>query len=330
MNRRSIPVFFSTDNNYAVPTYIAAYSMLKNCQDDFVIKIFVLVSEDFSKYNIDLLESLTKQFSFMELMIIDDFDSFRDFETNNQRISAATMYKLLIPNIVEQFHDMRFDKCIFLDSDIVVEGNIADLFNNDLDENYIGGVRDRLLSGEGQRELGDKLKLPSFDNYVNAGVLLFNIKEFRSHIGLSKALEEAGYRKDFPYNDQDALNTVCYGRIKVLPLKFNINTFCLHDRDPEFYAQYGLSNIIDARKNPVIIHYNTRKKPWMLKHIPMAGKWWKYVRMQDKKIKELYLRPFLTDNRAPLFDSFIEGLKTFLIYMGIYNQFKKAFKSRHV
>ena len=88
--------------------------MLINCQEESHIKMYVLTTEDFSDRNIKLLESLKKRFPSLELKIIRMMKCFRGFRTNNERISVATMYRLLIPRVISQVRDENFQKCIYL------------------------------------------------------------------------------------------------------------------------------------------------------------------------------------------------------------------------
>ena len=296
--------------------------MLINCQEESHIKMYVLTTEDFSDRNIKLLESLKKRFPSLELKIIRMMKCFRGFRTNNERISVATMYRLLIPRVISQIRDENFQKCIYLDSDVIVEGDITELFQTDINGYYVGGVRDRYYADESQINIKKKVQLLSLKNYINAGVLLLDVSEIHKD-GMSQKLEIEGRCSDYPLNDQDVINSVFYEKIKILPLKFNINSSCLYQRSFEFYEKYGRQEIYEARRKPVIIHFNTWKKPWVNSGVLLASKWYKYIRMQDEDIMRQYIRPFLRVNRASTQERIVETGRTMLMYLGIYNLLRR-------
>ena len=294
MESSFIPVFLSTDNNYAAAAYIALYSLLCNYGGGEGIRVYVLTPDDFAAENQSMLRSLSGSFPFADVRIIPMGSSYASVKINTAYISTATMYRLLIPRLVKELGDADIEKCIYLDSDLVVEEDISELFHIDMEDCCIAGVRERAISDKKMEEL----QIPSLDQYVNAGVLLMNLKEIE-HCGLAKSLEDAGYRDDFRHNDQDAVNRVFYGKTKLLPLRFNAINQYLND-EAENVQAYGSAAIQEAKENPLIIHYLLKRKPWSYKRVPMEDAWWKYVKMQDRDTLRLYIRPFLKDHRLPL------------------------------
>ena len=329
MNKSFIPVFFCADNNYAIPAYIALYSLLQNYKGNLRVKAFVLVSKDFSAKFKRLLKKLSDRYDFFEITIISAPDIYDSVSINCAHVSTATLYRLLIPRILNEI-DSSIEKCIYLDSDIVVEGDIAELYDVDIEGYYIGGVRDRALSCdemigiEGYKKICKKLGIPTLNNYINAGVLLMNLKEIKEK-RIDGKLENTGYRNDFPYNDQDVINTVCYSKIKTLPLKFNAMTTCLNHNGRYFYEQYGRENILEALQNPVILHYILKRKPWSCSNLLMAENWWKYVKMQDAEIMQEYIQPFLLAQKVSVHDWVREAAKKATIKMGVYNLVRDAY-----
>ena len=192
MENSFIPVFLSTDNNYAAAAYIALYSLLCNYGGGGEIRAYVLTPDDFAAKNQSMLRSLTGSFPFADVRIIPMGSSYASVKINTAYISTATMYRLLIPRLVKELGDADIDKCIYLDSDLVVEGDISELFHIDMEDCCIAGVRERAISDKKMEEL----QIPALDQYVNAGVLLMNLKEIE-RCGLAESLEDAGYRDDF-------------------------------------------------------------------------------------------------------------------------------------
>ena len=132
-------------------------------------------------------------------------------------VSVASMYRFLIPQLLE------IDKCIYLDSDIVVNMDIAELWRIELGEKIFGvvpeaynGVRTEmalLLVGDGYVKKED---------YFNAGVLLMNLKLLRDkaefiNVGIKFYNEHPQYGNF----DQDILNYLFAAESLKLPAKFN-------------------------------------------------------------------------------------------------------------
>lgn len=322
MSEPSIPVFFSTDNNYAVPCYIAIFSLLHNYRGDQKISIILLTTGGFSDKNKSLIQSLSGKFRFAEIRILDMGNVYETVNINNSYISVATMYRLLIPRLAGEYFDDTVEKCVYLDSDVVVEGDIQALFNIDLEGYCIGGVRERTASWLDLPERQNTLGIPSLKNYINAGVLLINLKEIKLR-GLADKLEATGYRDDFPSHDQDAINAVCYDKIKVLPLKYNAINWYLYDETMDNIENYGLSNIREARKEPLIIHYIVSPKPWSCKDIPMAKAWWKYANMQDDDVIKDYIAPYIKEHKLPLRVRIKEKIRKIIIALGLYTTVRK-------
>ncbi|MBR2992898.1 MAG: glycosyltransferase family 8 protein [Clostridiales bacterium] len=291
----NIPIFLATDNNFTVPTYVTLYSLISNYNGTNNVDVYVLTDNNFSTDNEDFLMKLSS--NYFKINIIRIENEYDIVTPNLSFITRTTMYRLLIPRIVNQFNNPNLNKCIYLDSDIIVEGDITELYNIDVNGFYVAGVKDRAISNNRNDELRNILNVPSLANYVNAGVLLFNISEINKQ-GVVEKLELAGYRNDYPYNDQDAINAEFYGKIKNIPLRYNAINIYLYDNKSDTYEQYGMDNLVEARKSPLIIHYISDKKPWIYKNTPLAEAWWKYVYMQDKKEKQIIFQ-FVKARKIP-------------------------------
>ena len=328
MNEKIIHIFLSTDNNYSVPAYITLYSLIYNYRGNNNVNAYILTSGDISPENRQLLSTLSDNNSKFEISIVDMKDAYNGVTFKLDHISHAAMYRLMIPRIAEQLQ-LEADICIYLDTDIVVEGDISELYTlgESLGDFYFAGVLDPSLFDKTQADNNVRLGIPAMDQYINSGVLLINMKQIRKD-GLCNALEEAGYREDFFYKDQDAINSVCYGGIRPIPLKYNMMRQFFYHNDQyfsEIYSKlYGRDNAFEAKREPVIIHFIDRQKPWTHRTILMADKWWKYVGMQEKETIRNYITPFAAAHRAPVSDRFFETTKSVLSHMGIYDMIGKA------
>ncbi len=177
-------------------------------------------------------------------------------------ISAGAYYRFFIPKIFSGI----YDKALYLDCDLVVLDDVAQLFDYDLGDNLLAASHDYgfMFSRTIGQSVMKKLGLAQPQNYFNSGVLLFNIKQFEKEDTFA-ALFSCLRRVKTPIcHDQDILNIVCEGRVFFLSEAWNCkqhiidNMIILKDKlAPELY-----DDALAASKKPSILHYTTANKPW--------------------------------------------------------------------
>lgn len=184
-------------------------------------------------------------------------------------LSSATNYRLFLDKLLPA----GIKRVIYLDADTLVVHSLAAMYQEDLDENIIGAVRDANSPwaagtwGANWRELGLEPSLP----YFNAGVLLIDIARWRQEAVGTLCVELL--RQFRPrWGDQDALNTVLGGRWRELPRRWNLQTPELTGDSPGWAL--WRSEVEAAIADPAVIHYTGMDKPWHLasKH-PRAEDW---------------------------------------------------------
>jgi lipopolysaccharide biosynthesis glycosyltransferase len=177
---------------------------------------------------------------------------------------------------VAEFFPEEVDRVLYLDSDIVVVGSIAALWNTDLGGALLGAV-DIPGSDRGVGFLG----LPPEDGYFNSGVLLINVEQWRQTRALETILayiQEQARRMVFT-PDQDALNACFHDRRKPLDYKWNaVWTFFRAQHPVPLTSEEIASVCNDAR----IIHFNSTVKPWsyFCDH-PRKDEYEKYLRLTE-------------------------------------------------
>ena len=105
----------------------------------------------------------------------------------------------------------REKRVLWLDCDTIVDANIGELFEMDMTGHYFAGVKEHRKSRDGE-------------GYVNAGVLVINLEEIRRD-GVDDQIIYLLNHKKLELPDQDAINTVCRGRILFLESKYNVCPF---------------------------------------------------------------------------------------------------------
>ena len=104
-------------------------------------------------------------------------------------------------------------KVLWLDCDTIVNDDISDLFEMDVNGYYYAGVMEPAKSKDVFR-------------YINAGVLLCNLELLR---GMCKEQEMIAFLNvcKMPWVDQDIINLLCQGRIRVIESIYNSNAFTM-------------------------------------------------------------------------------------------------------
>lgn len=190
-------------------------------------------------------------------------------------ISQASYWRFVLPEILRDV-----DKLVYLDTDIVVADDIAKLYEENLGggEALAGapgiGVAAELPMTETSRKILKNKGYSNFKKYINAGVLLINMKVFREESLFEKLIEVAS-SDNFPLHDQDVLNLVLMNRIRILDWKWN---FAIHESIDD-YPRYLLDDVRKriSEMNISIVHYVGPGKPWKCPFRPLAGMWFVYA-----------------------------------------------------
>ena len=186
---------------------------------------------------------------------------------------------MFIPDLYPQF-----DKVLYLDSDIVILSDIADLYNVDMGDNLLAAVPDDVIQTiEVFREYAEKVVgVATYKNYFNAGILLMNLDELRKFKFQEKFLYLLEKVKFSVAQDQDYLNRLCKGRVKLLE-----NTW---DRMP-------IGGDIINRDELHLIHYNLAFKPWHFEDILYKEYFWQYAEKTEYFDKILEIKNNYTDEQ---------------------------------
>ena len=154
------------------------------------------------------------------------------------RWSPVIFYRLFAYRVFPEL-----DKILYLDSDTLICSDLTKLYDTDISKYAMGAVSDMaLLEKSDKNFMLDREHVRFFMDtylsnklYINSGVLLMNLSNMRAHE--SDLLNVCAELK---YPDQDILNIALNGRIRELPLKFNM--------EPSVETKYKL-------ESPVICHF---------------------------------------------------------------------------
>ena len=197
--------------------------------------------------------------------------------------TAATYDRFFVLDLFQ-----KYSKILYLDCDVVVNKDIAELYSTQLDEKYLlGAARDYEVI---RRSTKDKnwgisyiekfLGLKQISNYFQAGVLLLNISQLRKEKIFDRLISTLQRIKTPRFVDQDILNIVCEGRVFYIDPKWNVEFHI-----PIWSADWmqtmpakSLYEYIECRDDPWIVHYAGSKKPWQNPAFEMSEYFWKVAR----------------------------------------------------
>lgn len=264
----NINIVFSVDDNYAPHCLAAITSILLNSARGSSFNFYIL-DGGLSSATKEKFEAMKQLRDFNITYVHIDNKYFEDLPLNRSYISIATYYRLLLPEVLP--HDV--DKVIYLDSDVIVEQDIADLWKYDISDKYAAVVED-----EGSTCQLLRLGLPAKNLYFNAGVCMFNLKALRAFDFQSAWKEYFKKNKEIiTLQDQDILNGVFNGKCLYLPLQWNANGR-LYSSKGLLEHSYSYEEAVFAAHNPAIIHYTDVNKPW---HVfcthPLRSEYFKYL-----------------------------------------------------
>ena len=316
----TIPIVLSSDDNYVPYMYTTIISLLENKKKNTFYAFYLLVPLKFSKSNIKKILSIANNYTCYFYFINMDEKIFKNIIMKIPHITKPTYYRLLIGDLLPN----EIDKCIYLDADLCICKDLSELYNIDLKDNYIGGVVSPIYYFYEQIHC-KRLNLPSMKQYLNAGMLIFNLKKIRKD-NMTKIFFELS-KRNYESQDQDVLNVACYGKILTLPPKFNAQVLKLKENNPLLKELYSDKDIIEAKESPFIIHYSNKRKPWNSIGIYMENYWWDIAKKTPyaniyfnrdniyiKELKKLWLlknKQSLNLDNPRTFDDKIHWLKIF-------------------
>lgn len=293
-DKNIIPICAITDERLSFTVSALFISILENSTKNNFFKFYCFVNDKVSKTERDKILSTQDKYTNCSIEIIDMGNSYQDCINRHSTVTNACLYKFAIIDKLTQY-----DKVIYLDTDIVVNGDIAELYNIDLKDNYVGGVFN-IFYYIYKKNLSAMLKIPDLESYFNAGVMLMNLKKMRED-NIVQNLEK--YIGQFEGSvDQHIFNKVCYGKILNIHPKYNL-TLKYQElyQLPEAETFYTKQEIREAIENPVIMHYTGDRKPWIFANLQLSWKWYKYFRQSAFKDYPLNRQAFNINNAKPPF-----------------------------
>jgi lipopolysaccharide biosynthesis glycosyltransferase len=277
-----ITVVAATDKEYAQHMTVMFVSLLENISAKYFVDIYVIDGGIILQDKKRIYLSLSKYKCKVKFISIKP-EVYKNFPETPSR-SYATYFRLFIPELL----DKSIHKVIYLDCDIVVNGNIGELWEIDLNKYLLAAIEDYGINRSVKFSNSLKINLGmNIENiYFNAGVLVINLTKWRENHLTNRVQEFLIKNYDsIIFADQDGLNAVIGEEWLLLDPKWNqqVTYFELINN-----KKILTDDLINAVKEPKIIHYTvgyyTKTKPWdYLDMHKFKGEYYKYISLTEWK-----------------------------------------------
>ena len=261
-NLNTIPIFFTVDDKYVPFLAVALQSLIDNSSEKnyYLIKILYTSITEENQEKIKKYEKENVNIEFVDLNYY--INKIKNKLYTRDYYSVTTYFRLFIPNLYPQYN-----KALYLDCDIVLLADVAELYNIDMGENLVAAAPDDVIQKiEVFQEYAEKVVgVADYRNYFNAGVLLMNLDELRKFDFQEKFLYSLEKIKFAVAQDQDYLNRLCKGRVKIIS---------------NVWDKMPISNDTDTN-DLKLIHYNLAFKPWHFEDILYKEYFWEYAKKTE-------------------------------------------------
>lgn len=258
-------IAITIDNNYVQHACVMLMSLSANVKE--IVNVYCIYSD----LNVTNRKRIETELRNTRVTI-----TFVEFNTSvlptlpikpNDHVSAATFLRIWLPELFP-----NLDQLLFMDTDLVVNGDISELLDLTVIDQPLAAVPDTGMTALKKETLGLQANTP----YFNAGMMLINLAYFRKHHlteEISLFIEQHPELCEFW--DQDALNAVIKGNFELLDYKYNVQSGFYEINNNDALA-------LKAIENPIVIHYSGggNGKPWFYNNRhPQQDVYYKYLKL---------------------------------------------------
>lgn len=270
-DKNIIPVFFAVDDQYIPCLAVALLSLIENSSKRNKYEIKILYTNVSKENQNKIISYKTNNVSIEFVDVNNSINEIKDKLYTRDYFSQTTYFRLFIPELYPEYK-----KALYLDSDIVCLSDVADLYNTDMEDNLIVATSDGAVQELPifQEYVEKVIGVADYNNYFNAGIILMNLDELRKFKFEEKFLHLLQTVKYPVAQDQDYLNRLCKGRVKIVP---------------DTWDRMALRGDNIPREELHIIHYNMANKPWHSDDVLYSEYFWDYAKKTEfyDKLQEM-------------------------------------------
>lgn len=261
--KNAVNVFFASDRSYLPYLAVAIASLSEHASARYFYNIRIL-SEDLSEESLyGVIKGIKPNVKISVFNVADKISHIKKELALRLRdyYSDAIYYRMFI---AEMFPTLS--RAVYLDSDIVLNADVAKLYFTPIGDNVLGAVTDEsVMAVDVFREYVKKhVKMTRAEHYFNSGVLVMNLDKMRRENIKDQFISllcKYNFKTVAP--DQDYLNFLCKGKIHYLDRGWNKHAI--------------KENEID-NKNLYLMHFNMFNKPWKYSGVQNEDLFWKYAK----------------------------------------------------
>lgn len=274
-----IPIYFTFDNNYVNPAVVAFWSLLDRTREGVFYEMWVL-HHDISEESRALLQEVVSKKGNGSLTFINVGDFLNEEWTDGNMEGHQTRDQFTRDTLVRCFGARffpQYDRIIYSDVDVVFRDDISGLWQLDISEAYLAGVKNAfsLFSAAELSHLSPTQFEMLHDKYVAGGIWVLNLEKIRRD-GVERRMldiisDDSIVKR---WLDQDVMNIACEGKVKFMPLNYIAYPYLLPlMRNPKFVSTYSRDELFDSVLHPKIIHY-AGHNPWRSADVGYDDEWW--------------------------------------------------------
>ena len=264
--QREIVVVCGTDGSYARPLSVMLRSAVDNLAQDCSLLAYVLYSEVSEEDRDRVRRSISDTRCTIRWISVDT--STIAGVPLWGRMPVSTYFKLFLTDLLP----VEVTRAVWLDCDVLVCGDLAELWNTELGGYEAAAVQDQLVplvSSRGGVARHRNLGIAADSKYFNAGVMVIDVAAWRTRHVTTKALDYLKRQwKSVVFWDQEGLNVALAGRWSELPPRWNYNVSLPFNRRPA------------GRASPMILHFAGMLKPWIYR--TRDPEWSQYIEYLDR------------------------------------------------
>lgn len=236
MKNIRFPVLFCADEHYAPHLGTALYSLLAN-NTALRLKILI-ITPSLTRESAQRLKQIGQDFSTPLRFARAPNDSLSGLPLGHHFTYTAYL-RLFAANVI------RGKQCLYLDSDLVVTGSIAELISRDIADYHLAAIENPGF--DRHEELG----LTVGAKYFNSGVMLINLERWRRENIQERVIDFSIRNPErVKYADQCGLNAIVDGNWLAVSRNYN------------FQTRHSVALGAEAKIDPAIIHFTGSSKPW--------------------------------------------------------------------
>lgn len=233
----------AADEAYALPLTVTLFSALRTLRTGVPVEVHVLDGgiEEASRARIERTLSHIRGDLRLRWMQPGTL-SLAEVPTFHH-LSEAAYFRLLLPELLDA------PRALYLDSDLLVVGDLMSVWTADLEGRPVAAVRDAAMPTIAESRIDWRTQgLDPTAAYFNSGLLLMDLEQWRVERLGEAVIEYAQTERDSQFPDQDGLNAVLNGRWTALGPEWNVLVTTPEGRAHPAFGRFSVAHFVGRRK----------------------------------------------------------------------------------